>query len=63
MGTEEHGVEKLPCFCPYCDTELRGESALSCQACHVEVFYCPLCRKPISRDKRVCPHCGAEIKG
>ncbi len=63
MGTEEHKAEIFPCFCPYCDTELEEDPGRSCQACHVVIFYCPQCRKPVSRDKRVCPHCGAAIKG
>jgi len=50
-------------FCPYCDEEMMKADLPYCQLCGVSVFYCPGCRKPVSRENRVCPHCGAEIKG
>ncbi len=50
-------------FCPYCDSEIAEAAFPYCQACEVPLFYCPKCRKPVSRDKKVCPHCGATIKG
>ena len=50
-------------FCPYCDEEIMGAGLSYCQACGVTVFYCPQCRKSVARDKKVCPHCGAEIRG
>ena len=63
MGDEEHKVETESRFCPYCDEEIAEVSWSYCQACDVTVFYCPKCRKPVPRDKRACPDCGAEIKG
>jgi len=61
MGTERKtGQERL--FCPYCDEEISEVSFPYCQACKVSIFYCPKCRKPLPRDKKTCPHCGAEIK-
>lgn len=48
-------------FCPYCDEEIMVASFPYCQSCGVTIFYCPKCRKPVARDKRVCPHCGAKI--
>lgn len=62
MTTEQQG-KKGPIFCPYCDVEATEESPPYCQACGVTIFYCPQCRKPLARDNRVCPHCGAEIRG
>jgi predicted amidophosphoribosyltransferase len=50
-------------FCPYCDEEIMKADLPYCQACGLEIFYCPKCRKPVNRDNMVCPHCGAEIKG
>jgi predicted amidophosphoribosyltransferase len=50
-------------FCPYCDEEIMKGDLPFCQVCGLEIFYCPRCRKPVNRDNRVCPHCGAEIKG
>ena len=50
-------------FCPYCDEEIMQADLPYCQACDLEIFYCPRCRKPVNRGNRVCPHCGAEIKG
>ncbi len=56
IGKEQH-------FCPYCDSEIAEAAFPYCEACEVTVFYCPKCRKPVQRDKKVCPHCGAKIKG
>ena len=62
MGVEDKG-EKEQSFCPYCDGRIAELSFPVCQSCQVTVFYCPECRKPVPRDKRVCPDCGAEIRG
>ena len=50
------------CVCPYCDGEIAEASFPYCEACKVTTSYCPECEKPVSRDNKVCPHCGAEIK-
>jgi predicted amidophosphoribosyltransferase len=50
-------------FCPYCEEEMRQADLPYCRACQLTIFYCPKCRKPLPREKRVCPHCGTEIKG
>ncbi len=63
MMESERKIEKEGRFCPYCDEEIAKESFPYCGACEVTVFYCPSCRKPIPRDKRVCSYCGAEVKG
>ena len=55
--------EKERLSCPYCDEEIAKASFPYCEVCKVTVFYCPNCRKPVSRDKRICPYCGGEIKG
>ncbi len=62
MG-EEKRVEKAKWFCPYCDAEIAEVSFPYCGACGVTVFYCPKCRKPLPRENKACPYCGAEIKG
>ena len=56
-------AEKKHLFCPYCEEEIMDANLPYCQVCQIAVFYCPECRKPVSREKRVCPDCGAEIKG
>jgi len=56
-------TKKRELFCPYCDEEIVKAGLPYCQSCGVTIFYCPKCRQPVARDKRVCPHCGAEIKG
>ena len=61
--TYRNEKEKQPLFCPYCDEEIMSASLPYCQACKINMFYCPQCRKVVPRDKRICPHCGAEIKG
>jgi len=60
---EKPKAEKEHRFCPYCDEEIAEVTFPYCGACEVAVFYCPKCRKPVARDNKVCPHCGAEIKG
>ena len=62
MGTERE-KEEVHRFCPYCDEEIMVADFPYCQACGVTIFYCPICRESVPRDNRVCPHCGAEIKG
>ena len=52
-----------PAVCPYCDSEMATGDLSLCQACGVRVFLCPGCGKSVSREDKVCPHCGAEIKG
>lgn len=49
--------------CPYCDEAIMAAEFPFCQVCRVTVFYCPQCRRPVPREKRHCPYCGAEIKG
>ncbi len=60
---DEYKPEKERLFCPYCDEEIAETSDLYCGACKVTVFHCPKCRKPVPRGNRICPYCGAEIKG
>ena len=50
-------------YCPYCEEEIVLAELPYCQVCRITIFYCPTCRKPVPRDKKVCPACGAEIKG
>ncbi len=61
MMTTQKEKKEQP-FCPFCDEEMVETSLSYCQACQVTMFYCPECRKSLSRDNKVCPHCGAEIK-
>jgi Zn-finger nucleic acid-binding protein len=53
---------KEPLYCPYCDEEIAEAAFPYCEACGVEIFYCPKCCEAIPRDKKICPHCGADIK-
>ena len=62
MGAERKAEKKHLC-CPYCDEEIAEVSGSYCEACRITIFYCPKCREAVPRDSRVCPHCGAEIKG
>ena len=61
MMTEKE--EQKQHSCPFCDEEIRKAGYPFCQACGVEMLHCPQCRQPVSRDKKVCPNCGEEIKG
>ena len=62
MGAEEGKIVKHPCACPYCDEEIGDASFPYCGACEVDVFVCPECQKPISKDVELCPECGVKIK-
>ena len=55
------GKDKL--WCPYCDEGIMTSQLPYCQPCKVVEFYCPECKKPVSRDNKVCPNCGAKIQG
>ncbi len=59
----EQKEKRKPLSCPYCDTEIMEAYFSYCQACRVTIFYCPKCREPVPRENKVCPHCGAEIRG
>ena len=59
----EQKEEKKHLFCPYCDVEVMAADFPYCQACGITIFYCPECQKPLPRDNKVCPHCGARIRG
>ena len=59
----ERKEERKGFFCPYCDIELVESNLPLCQVCGVNIFYCPDCRQPLPRANKVCPHCGAKIKG
>ncbi len=61
MAEKNKPAKKSNC-CPYCDEEIAEAASLYCKACQVEIFYCPKCQQPVSRDKQVCPHCGADIR-
>ncbi|MFC1903981.1 zinc ribbon domain-containing protein [Chloroflexota bacterium] len=61
MAEQEEKKSRL--FCPYCDAEMTAPDGAHCQACGITVFYCPECREPVPRDKKICPHCGTEVKG
>jgi predicted amidophosphoribosyltransferase len=54
--------EKKHVVCPYCDEEIKSLNLPYCTACKVTIFYCPKCHKPTPSDKKVCSHCGAELK-
>lgn len=54
--------EKQQLFCPYCEEETLSSSLPYCQTCKITIFYCPQCRQAMPRDRRVCPHCGFDIK-
>jgi predicted amidophosphoribosyltransferase len=54
--------KKEPIYCPYCDVEITEVNLPLCRACGITIFYCPKCRKPLQRENRVCPYCGADIR-
>ena len=62
MGAEEK-AERKHLFCPYCDEEILQADFPYCRVCQITILHCPRCRTPLPREKRVCPNCGAEIKG
>ncbi len=62
MGAEERKVEKEHRTCPFCDEQIAEASFPYCQACEVNITRCPQCQKPVPRNKKVCPSCGAKVK-
>ena len=56
-NVREHAV------CPYCDAELAEEDSPLCQACRVELPRCASCGKVLAADQKICPNCGAGVKG
>ena len=58
-------MEKMPWgeqhFYPYCDRPAGGVLMPYCNACGVEILYCPQCQEPVSRETKKCPNCGFEI--
>ncbi|UCG43551.1 MAG: zinc-ribbon domain-containing protein [candidate division WOR-3 bacterium] len=48
--------KKSECRCPYCDTPVLEDL---CQPCGVQVTLCPECGKPLPKDSKECPECGA----
>ena len=48
--------------CPYCDVELMAMNLPVCQACLVTIRYCTDCGKPLPKNKKTCPSCGAKVK-
>ena len=60
--TKQKREEPTSC-CPYCDEEIKAADLPWCQACGVVVVYCSECGEVIPQDKKVCPHCGAEVRG
>ena len=47
--------------CPFCDEEIVKASLPFCQPCRVKTFYCPNCSKPVARENKICPQCGARM--
>jgi len=47
--------------CPYCDEEIAEAQFPYCQACEMEIAYCPKCQEPLAKDRKVCPNCGADL--
>ncbi len=62
MAKKEAKPIKEARYCPYCDSEIAEASFPYCEACEVEVFTCPSCKKPMPRNKQVCPSCGANVR-
>lgn len=63
MSEKAGKSEKQRLYCPYCDQDIAELQYPYCQACEIEVFYCPKCHKTVPRENRFCTECGAEIKG
>ncbi len=62
MAENKGKTEKKRLSCPYCDKDVAELQYPYCDACGVEVFFCPECQKPLPRGSKNCPSCGAEVK-
>lgn len=54
-------AKKGKCSCPFCDAEVTVKSPV-CQSCQVTIAYCTECEKPLPKNAKVCPGCGAKVK-
>jgi hypothetical protein len=54
-------TKKSVCKCPFCDAEMVAMELPFCQACQVTIIYCEECGKPLPRNKKSCPNCGAKV--
>ncbi len=52
--------EKMPCKCPYCESELKDDTTDKCSFCNVEINFCSQCSYPVSDKVEKCPNCGAK---
>jgi RNA polymerase subunit RPABC4/transcription elongation factor Spt4 len=50
-------------WCPYCDEEIENTQLPYCQPCKVPSFKCPACKQVVPREEKICPNCGALMKG
>jgi hypothetical protein len=60
--TVKQTPNKTTPHCPFCDTELMAANLPVCQACHVTIIYCSECNKPLPKNSKTCPSCGARVK-
>lgn len=47
------------CVCPYCNQPVEPKAPF-CRPCNKQINYCLACQKPIAKDVKICPHCGAK---
>jgi hypothetical protein len=60
--TKKTPTRKAVCKCPYCNAELVAMKLPFCQACRVTIVYCEDCGKPLPKNRKTCPACGAKVK-
>ena len=53
--------KKEKCKCPFCDAEIMEMNLPFCQVCHVTILYCSDCEKPLPKNSKICPSCGAKV--
>jgi len=58
--TEEE--KKMEQHCDECGKELIEAEMPYCKACGIIDNCCPQCRESLPGSRKVCPHCGADIK-
>ena len=59
---KENKADKAHLRCPCCDEEIAELQYPYCDVCKVEIFKCTNCHKPVPRENKNCPACGAEIR-
>lgn len=58
-GTSKGENNKTICCCSYCDNPVLMSYPFY-QACKIALKVCSQCYKPVAKEDKTCPNCGAD---